>query len=78
MSVLAHPQNVAQPPSTSLFHLHHNVDVCASVQFFVGDVLLPVNSEDSKVALSFKASELACDLLIGSPGIQEYEWTFDL
>ena len=70
MPGLVHLKDVAQPPPASLFHLdHYVVNACAPAHFFVGDALLPVDSEDSTKAPTFKAPESALNFLVGSPGL---------
>ena len=57
MSQLAHPMDMVQPPPTPLHHFLYNaVDDCGSAHLFVGDVLLPSESEDSAEASSFEVS----------------------
>ena len=75
MSVLVHPQHMAKPSPTPLFHLLHNVvDTCAPTNFFVSDTLFPPYSQDSPKTPSFKASEPALKSFVSSPcfrGVKE-------
>ena len=62
---------MAQPSPTSLFNIIHNVvDACAFANLLIGNLLFPVDSEDSTKTTSLETSEPALHLLIGSPSVR--------
>ena len=60
MSGLVHPEDMAQPPPSSLFHFFYDVvDASPFAHFSIGNMLFPVDLEDAAKTPAFEAFESA-------------------